>query len=784
MAIEIDPTNDRIIYVGSPGGGCWKTKNGGNTWEVLTDDFSSLQVSAIEVDYSNHDIVYLGCSAARLMRSNDGGESWNTANMGINGMVNCIVIHPSIPSTLFAGTSTGLYRSVNQGATWTLITNAPIHDIEFKPNDPTVMYACGKDFFRSTNGGLAFQQINNGIVASDRSFISVTPANPNLVYMVSARGDEFGYLYRSSDAGLSFQVQVTGDAASGTNYFGYSPYGDEPGGQAGYDMAMCVSPTDPNKIWIGGIIVWRSVDGGLSFEAQTEWSLPNSRGYNHADVHVLEYRDEVVYAGTDGGIYKSNDEGDNWIDLSVGLGIRQFYRLGSATTSNHLVTAGAQDNGTSIRRPAGWVDWLGADGMESFFDPSDHSIVYGTSQMGSLYKSTDGGNSRVSLIAPETDGEWVTPFVIDHNAPNVLHVGYRNVFKSTDGGSTWVALTELSGANFEEIALAPSNSNVIYASKGGTLYRSLNGGLNWNTSNVPSGSINYLSVHPSNHLQVAAACTGGRIFTSSDGGINWINYTSMLNGSMNCIVYHNGSDNGLYVGTNNGVFYRNAGMTNWVAYDNGLPNVEVRELEIHYPSGKIRAATYGRGLWQADLYEALPVSYQYLDAQSIPEKGVLVSWATLFENGSDKFEIQRSHNGRDFVSIGVHKAAGNSNTKQHYEFLDASPLQGISYYRLLQADESGVGRFTNFVMVEWNTGSLELTVFPNPSSEEFQVLGSFASEGTAALTVYNSLGETVYSLPVFQLNQWYTLGQKLSPGQYILHIRTTSQQKSIRVVKQ
>lgn len=792
MSIAINPTNNNIIYVGTPGGGCWKTTDGGATgWTVLTDNFSSLQVSEVAIDPSNTNTVYIGCSANRLMKSTDGGTSWSNANTGLGGTVRRIIVHPSNSNIIITATSTGMYRSTNGGANWTLAVAGGFNDAEFKPGDPNTVYASGNSFYRSTNNGAAYTAITSGITATGRSFISVSPANANYVYMVMARGNEFGYLFRSTDSGVNFTTRVTGNTATGTNYFGYSTTGVDPGGQAGYDMAMCVSPTNAEEVHIGGIITWKSTNGGTSFVATTAWSLPNGIGYTHCDMHALEYVNGVIYSGSDGGIFKSTDFADNWINISPGLGVRQFYRIGCSKTDALRVTGGSQDNGTSIRNGTnlrtGWIDWLGADGMETFYDHTNANIVYGTSQFGTLYKSTNGGTTRTTLTAPASNGEWVTPFAIDPNVATTLYVGFVELYKSTNGGTSWNAITALGGANFTQLDIAPSNSNYIYASKGNTLYRTTNGGGAWTNVTIPSGNINYISVHPSNPLKVVIAASGSRVYTTNNGGNTWTNYTGTLPAlGFNCAIYHNGPEDGIYLATTIGVYYRDNSLADWVAYSSNLPRVDVRELEIHYGTGKVRAGTYGRGLWETDLYtDPLPVYYSSFNAElSTDKKTVYVKWSTTSEINNSHFNIERSHNGKDFSVVGTVQGRGNSTQNTSYRFEDLSPLNGTSYYRLVQYDTDGTARYTNIASVYRDQFEYLVGLYPNPSHDEFNLLVSFPSNSLVRLDIINQLGATVYSDESFETNSIHKLGHALPAGLYHIIITGPAGTKTLQFVKQ
>lgn len=222
-------------------------------------------------------------------------------------------------------------------------------------------------------------------------------------------------------------MEVVGDYNQGTNFFGYGADGKDNRGQAGHDMAICVNPVDADEVHIAGIICWRTFNGGLDFEAETEWIYPNNTGYNHADVHALEWVNSNVYSGSDGGVYRSEDNGDNWSDLSSGLGIKQFYRISCSVTDENVIAGGAQDNGSSFRQSNGnWVDWLGADGMDNTISPTDANVAIGTSQNGSIYKTISGGQTMFNLSKPSF-GNWVTPITMHPTNHDTVYGGWTGV---------------------------------------------------------------------------------------------------------------------------------------------------------------------------------------------------------------------------------------------------------------------------------------------------------------------------------------------------------------------
>jgi photosystem II stability/assembly factor-like uncharacterized protein len=605
-AIGVAPSDTNTIYITSPGGGLWKTSNGGANWIPLTDYSNSLlNLYAVCVHPADPQTVYAGSAGGTVIKSTNGGISFTTVSSGgIGGVIRKISIHPSNSNIVFVCCSNGIFKSTNGGGTWVAALNVNIEDLECKPNDPNIMYATGANVYRSTNEGLTWVQMGAaaGITTSGRTLVSVSAADPERVYLVQSKGREFGYMYRSNDAGLSFSITVTGNPATCTNFFGYPASGCETGGQASYDMAMCANPDNANELHIGGIICWRSLDGGLSFQPETEWFLPNSTGYNHANVHVLNWVRKTIYSGSDGGIYKSINSGDDWIDLSKGLGIRQFYRIAVSKTNLSVITGGSQDNGSSISKKSGWIDWLGADGMDCLFSPLDSNLLWGTSQNGAIYRSTNGGGSRTSLSQP-SNGNWVTPLAIEGNT-NTIYGGWTGVYKSTNLGSSWTKISDVViTAPLDVLAVSGVNADFIYASRGSTLYVTSNGGSTWNTYTYPS-TITTIATSPylPNKIYIGANTTGAaRLSVSTNAGASFTNIADGLpETAVRSIALDYTLEEGIYAGMNVGVFYKDNNSA-WSDISSNLPKVAVNEVEVSTSGRILRLATYGRGVWERNV---------------------------------------------------------------------------------------------------------------------------------------------------------------------------------------
>ena len=618
-----DPNDPNTVFVGTPSGGLWKSTDDGGTWTALITDLPTLAIGGIVIDHTNSNVVYCGTGdgdgndaySIGVLKSIDGGATWNATgldwSLSQTRTVRKLIMHPSDANTLFCAANNGLWKTTDAGASWTLVHVDGTRDVEFEPGDPTVMYACGKGFLRSDDSGNTFTSIAAGlplVVDVNRMSIAVSPADPQVVFALCGREDDGGYkgLYRSTDGGLTFTLR-----SNSPNIFGYDQAGQDSGGQSRYDMALAVDPANALIVYAAGINVWKSTNAGTTWSIVSHWTHPSAVGYTHADVHCLEMIGTKIWCGSDGGVFQSTNAGADWNDRSTGLNIMQFYRMGGSELQTDLVMAGAQDNGSNMLEGGIWTHVNGADGMEAAVDPSDINIRYCTSQNGSIRRSDDGGQNFNGISwGISEDGAWVTPYIIDPNDPATLVAGYNNVWISNDRGDNW---TSVSGFGLNEtirtLEVAPSNSDHIVIWRNGELRRSTTGGAPWSiiSADLPELQVTSIAFDPTDSLTFYVALSGymdgEKVYMTSDGGSSWTNITINLpNAPVNSIVYHAGSDDGLYVGTDMGVFYTDNTLGNWQPYGQGMPAVIVMELEINYATNKLRAATYGRGLWETPLY--------------------------------------------------------------------------------------------------------------------------------------------------------------------------------------
>lgn len=443
--------------------------------------------------------------------------------------------------------------------------------------------------------------------------MGVSAQDPTKIYILEEKNRIFNGFYISSDSGESFtQLDHTNK-----NYFGYSSQADDNRGQAPRDMDITVDPNNADIVYMAGILSWRSNDGGNTFSISSQW-IPNNAvleniGYCHADIDIMELVEGNLFVGSDGGVYKAADpdtiSSDYYEDLTQGIGVRQFYKIGVSNTASEIVSGGSQDNGTSVFANGVWKDWLGADGMETFVDKDNNNLLYGTSQYGNLYYSTDQGDSRSWLSPPDgkagsdNNANWIVPFEQDPSVQNKIYVAYDLVY-SREVGSTWDSISQQFDSNIDQFKIAPSNNNIMYLSVDDLLYKTIDGGqTEWMAIQLPenTGNINAITINKDDPNMVALAMSGSnKVVLSTNGGADWdVINNGLPNFSATAICFY-GED--LILGMNYGVFYNSVDNRNtWNAFSDNLPNVRVYELEVNYALNKVYAATYGRGLWSAAL---------------------------------------------------------------------------------------------------------------------------------------------------------------------------------------
>lgn len=612
-AIALDPNDPNTIYVGAPAGGIWKSTNNGIDWMPLADNLPQIGVSGIAIDPNNSNVIYISTGdddagdsySIGVLKSLDGGTTWNTTGLTFNFNYkgsNEIFIDPSNSNIVWVATSEGLYKTNDAGDNWDAMLEANIRDFRLKPGDPLTIYAVSdyngtpSKFYKSINGGVQFDEITTVPTNSNRLAIEVTEADPSIVYLLSSydNGEDtragenaFQGLYKSTDSGNSFTKTLEAD-----DIFESS--------QSWYDMALTVSDTNSDIVFVGVLDIWKSTDGGDNFSQINYWYDHNAQ-FTHADIHFLRYFNNVLYAGTDGGIYRSANDGAIFEDLSTNLSISQLYTISVSKTSSQKIAGGLQDCGGFAYSNNAWNSYHGGDGMGSAIDPALDDHYYGFTQYGrNLYLNTAGGNTNSTFItgSPE-EGEWVAPLQFNKNSE--LYAGYSQLYNLENGAWNQLSDHEFNG-NLDHIEISPVHNNVIYVAQENILFKSIDKGISFTQILNSNGRIMSIEAHSTN-LNTIWVVSSSEVLKSTDGGITFSNITNNLPFESKRVIKHQpySENNSLYLGTSLGVYYLDDLSETWSSFSGSLPNVAVTDLEINKEDSIITASTYGRGVWQSPI---------------------------------------------------------------------------------------------------------------------------------------------------------------------------------------
>ncbi len=695
-ALAIHPADPNIMYAGTPNGGIWKTTDGGANWKIASDSLPSLSVITIALDPVNPDVIYAGTGnyfqsvrGAGMLKSTDAGATWTLLkNTSITDMryINKILVSPNDSSRIYAATWTGVWLSRDGGETWRVMLsryspNNGCQDITIRTDQSTdyVFAACGTTigtpavFRNSDAAGEGKWTSVLSVPNQGRTVIALAPSNQGIVYALLSSNESgdwhYGLLgvYRSTANGDpdTWEARVKNTDANPantvllsnpSNFFsdvcseGKSSFLN----QGFHDMALAVDPLDPDKVWVGGIDLFRSDDGGANWGVASYWwaskSVPQ---FSHADHHVLLFHpnydggaNQTLFDTNDGGIYKTENareataSGDRafcspregggkiaWKGLNNNYAVTQFY-YGQPYPGGNAYLAGAQDNGT-IRGldAAGFLNWanvIGGDGGFVAIDPQNPNIVYGETTRLNFRKSTDGGRTFRTSTRGITEASnnflFIAPFIMDPNDHNTLWIGGKTLWLTRDAAANWTsASVAITDGSISAIAVAPGNPNrVLAATSTGAIYRSdyaldADGNSEWSVSKPRNGYVAWIAFDPKNQDIVYAAYStfkasagDAHVYRSTDGGTTWdaldgAGQTALPDIATNAILADPNTPATLYAGTDLGVFISLDAGASWQKEDTGFPNTAVYALAFEQGTNSLYAFTFGRGAWRVRL---------------------------------------------------------------------------------------------------------------------------------------------------------------------------------------
>ncbi|MBU1984130.1 hypothetical protein KJ815_06960, partial [bacterium] len=530
-------------------------------------------------------------------------------------------------------------------------------------------------------------------------------------------------------------------------------------GQGWYNIVCEVHPTNPAIVFSSGLDLYRSTDSGVSWAQKTWWYYSAGHiQYAHADHHDLVFKPgdpNTIIAATDGGLYRSTDGGGIWLGINTGLVTYQYYAMGNDLLNPQVAFGGTQDNGTNKYANATQHIWVqGGDGGYCNVDHTNSAIVYATTQNGYHYKSTTSGSSG-SFYGIQNgisgNGAWVTPRVMDPTNANVLWTGTKRVYRTTNGGSSWAAMSsDLSTQYISTIAVAPSNPAVVYVGceSNGQVWKTTDTGGSWSIANsgLPYRYITRVAVDPNDANTAYTTVSGygtGHVYKTTNGGTSWSNFsTGLPDIPCNVIVVDPNSPNNLYVGTDLGVYSSTNGGSSWASYSNGLPNVVVDDMALHPTSGTLRVATHGRGMWEtATAPPSLTVVSPNGGEQWIVGSVQNITWGTGGIGGSVSIELNRSYPGGSWEGINISTANDGS-----YSWTVTSPTTSAARIRITSLSQPTMTDVSNN---DFSITSPQLTLSA-PNGGQTWVAGT---SQTISWTLSGTTGNVVV-----QINRSYPSG--------------------------
>ena len=634
------PGNAAIYYFGTPGSGVWKTINGGRVWTPIFDDAHVASIGAIALASSNPDIIYVGTGEETVgngvYKSTDAGKTWSHIGLQDTRYITGIIVDPKDPDIVLvsardyflAGQARGIFKTTNGGKTWNRVffkdDKTSVVDLEVAPDDPRTIFATtynlqidpanrralGADsqIFKSTDQGETWQQLPaTSLPPTGRGTIGLAVApttKGQRVYAIINSG-----FFRSDDGGANWQRSTNDPRITGSGFFGKT-YTD---------------PTNPNVIYVMQTSMYRSLDGGKTFESYK--GAPSGE-----DQHVLwidPQNEQRMFLGSDQGAIVSLDGGHTWTDWFT-QPTGQFYHVTTDNEFPYRLYAAQQDSGSVAvvsRSDFGRItyrDWFSTGAFESGYiapDPKDANIIYSVGWYGSVFRLDRHTGQIATVFAPGARYRytWETPLVFSPHDAKTMYVGMQYLLRTTDDGQTW---QEISPDLTEKVpseksvgviqAIAPSSAQageIWVGASSGMMQLTHDNGATWNDVSpanlLPRSNITLIEASPTDAATayVVASIFGDsrrQLFRTHDAGKTWQKIvTGLPDNAIARVVREDPTRKGLlYAGTETGAYVSLDDGDHWQPLQLNLPTTSVRDLKVH--GNDLVAATYGRGLWILD----------------------------------------------------------------------------------------------------------------------------------------------------------------------------------------
>lgn len=671
--LAVHPTNPDIVYASAASGGVWKSIDGGSNWVDKSGELNSLTFGAIAIDPSNPDVVFAGTgeyhwilterfySGDGLYKSTNGGDNWTKVNAEFGNVTHFsdLVISPHNPNILMAAIAKnlqdanpneGIWRSEDGGQHWVnVLPGEGMYDLSFHPVDANIVFAaCGNEqaqagMLMSTNGGLTFAQTNTGLPASNhigRIQFDISVSNPSVMYTViydkcPLPGGMTTSVYKSVDGGALWN-----QISEGINLCEFSDQGF-------YDLCIAVDPTNPDHVFMGNVEFIQSTNG----ETFTPVRNPGGPGggidpfdsYTHLDHHIIRFAPtdpSIIYVGCDGGVFKSTDSGASFFAMNTDINTIQSYRVASHTSNPDILYTGAQDNGFVSTHDRGATPYkleLLGDGTECFVDYSNPDIIFFATIGGYFGRSANGGQSWDLLVDPITlndSSAFLCPYWQHPTNPEIIYGCLKQkLYKSTDKGLSWEYTTTspIVGSAIYSAAQSPINpNNIMVAARNGetSLVRSSDGGISWqdisgNLGELSGGNFMRLQADPfdgNTFYLLKNAYSGAIVVKTTNFGTTWTDISSNLpKVPVNDIFIDEENAGVMYLGNDFGVYRTDNSGESWERMNNGMPFVPVLDFDcFNFDDTRLlRAATYGRGIFELDLEAYSSVNEDFFNSATI-----------------------------------------------------------------------------------------------------------------------------------------------------------------------
>ncbi|MFL5742916.1 MAG: T9SS type A sorting domain-containing protein [Flavisolibacter sp.] len=786
------------------GNGIYKTIDGGNTWTLLPSTRDNPNF------YSVQDIKVICCGVGPavvattrrggIQRSTDGGATWTkvlgagVGGGGTNEGADLEFIYNYIFATMGIHTGGGgIYRSSDGGKTWDAIYNATGSEgrieIACNPNAYWQMYALVTQNF-GAGDSVAIEKIIRNDVADDvpSNVITswVTKANPPRCSLGNTTTDFLG-------------------------------------GQGDYDVIAAIDPTvsNSNTLFVGGIDLYRSDDGGAHWTQLSSWAngycgVP----YVHADIHEILFRPNYTFPGPaqdlliscDGGIFRTANRGSSFTDRNKSYNVTQFYSCAIHPSSTNYFLAGAQDNGTLKFNSSGMnstTEASGGDGGFCFIDQDDASRQITSYVMNNYFFSSDGGGSFTDYFW-STNGSFINPSDYD-NANDILYAGAPagDYFRWTNvptGSPSTVSVSDFSFARITHVRISPHTANRVYFGlDNGSVVR-VDGadGSSITTkiirSATPGQSVSCIAIDPSDegHMLVSYFNYGVVSVYESKNATAATPTWQSVEGNLpdmpvRWAMFDPRSSKWAILATEKGIWSTDnlgAAAVDWQPTNNNFANTRVDMLRYRASDRLLLAATHGRGLFSTTVPASAPLPVSLVDfSGSLQSNDVWLQWTTAWEQNSRNFELERSADGQSFKKIGTVSAAQNSNTNKVYSFHDRDIAQENNYYRLKQVDGGGQFNYSKIILIKNPLKGQQLfSILNNPVDNTIDLQFGTELKGNIELSLLDARGMLVFQQLV-QVGQdrrfrVHLDNLQLSSGVYVLTIEGAGKKLATKLIKQ